>query len=178
MTEKSRIILPGSMATNPTIDQIGQTFEDMHFAKEREVEGIISQRVHVPPDKIELALAFWKPLYLDTTIEGRHLNGVEAHDMGNETKYETPNKVPFIAMCNIMALEALLRMGDDMPTVEHPTNMVFGTQREIEIADFWKRTFAPILLQAEWAWCAALAVMAGDPVATSELLENFKDQLP
>jgi hypothetical protein len=77
-----------------------------------------------------------------------------------------------------MALEALKRMGDAMPTTRDATHLAFAEEREAEICDFWHKSFAPTAFQAEWAWKATLAVMAGEPHSTEEMLGNFKVQLP
>lgn len=140
----------------------------------------IPRKVEVPTAKVELALGFWKPRYFDILVEDRHLNGIEAYNLGDPEK--TPaakvNKVPYIAMCNLMALEAIRMMGEHMPTSEEAVLLAYATEREKEIAKFWKDNFAPTTFQVEWAWKAALAVMSGDPGATSELLDNYKVQLP
>ena len=77
-----------------------------------------------------------------------------------------------------MALEAITMMGNNIPTSAHATLLAYATEREKEVAGFWKDNFAPTEFQVEWAWAAALAVMAGDPSATAELLDNYRDQLP
>ncbi len=181
--EQSRIILPNSpLARREGLIDVGEHLAKLEQDKLDEAldskEGVISQRVVIPLAKIEQALLFWKPIYLSVTIDGRHLNGIEAYNLGDPTKTDQPNQGPCIALCNLMALEAIRMMGDTMPTVEDPQSMVFGTEREQQIADFWKGTFAPTLFQAQWAWAAALAVMAGEPAATAELLETYTEQLP
>ena len=143
-------------------------------------EAILDKREFVPRKKVEEALSFWKPLYFNVTVEDRHLNGIEAYELGDpeKTKGTKCNKAPYIAMCNIMALEALLMMGEQMPTAEEGVLLAYASDREKEIAQFWKESFAPTEFQAEWAWKAALGVMSGNKIAISELLENYKDQLP
>ena len=143
-------------------------------------EAAIAQKIRVDPRKVELALNFWKPRYFDVRIDGRHLNGIEAYHLGDPSK--TPaakvNKVPYIAMCNLMALEALRMMGENIPTSTEAVLLAYATEREKEIADFWKKTFAPTVYQTEWAWKTALAIMAGDPYAHHDVLDNFRVQLP
>lgn len=181
--EQSRIILPNApLARREGLIDVGEHLAKLDQAKEDETneskESIISQRVAVPLAKIDAAVAFWKPIYFSATIDGRHLNGVEAYNLGDPAKSDHPDQGPCIALMNLMALEALRIMGDEWPTVEDPQTMVFGIEREQKIADFWKQTFAPTLFQAQWAWAAALAVMAGAPGATAEILDNYADQLP
>ena len=144
-------------------------------------EGVsaIASKVHIPISKIEQAINFWKPYYFDVVVEGRHLNGIEAYELGDPEK--TPaaqvNQSVYIAMCNLMALEALRMMGDNTPTSTEAVLLAYATDREKEIAGFWKDNFAPTKFQVEWAWKAALAVMAGDPLATKDMIDNYRDQL-
>jgi len=143
-------------------------------------DGVLTKIEYVPRAKVESALAFWKPAYFSIMIEGRHLNGIEAYELGDPeiTKGAKCNKGPYIAMCNIMALEALLMMGEQMPTAEDGLLLAYASDREQEIATFWKETFAPTEFQAAWAWKAVLGVMAGNRFAISEMLENYQDQVP
>jgi len=144
-------------------------------------EGIaaIAQKVTIPTRKIELAISFWKPYFFDVLIEGRHYNGIEAYELGDPDK--TPaaqvNQSVYIAMCNLMALEAMKMMGENMPTSTEAVLLAYATEREKEIAKFWKDNFAPTMFQVEWAWKSALAVMAGDPLATKEMLDDYREQL-
>lgn len=139
----------------------------------------IPQKVRIDTRKVEQALTFWKPYYFDVHVDGRHLNGIEAYELGDPKK--TPaaqvNQSVYIAMCNLMALEAIRMMGENIPTSTEAVLLAYATEREKEIADFWKKSFAPTIFQVEWAWKAALAVMAGDPMATAEILDNYRDQL-
>lgn len=152
-------------------------FDDID--KKRELNSIISQKVQIPMDKVNTAIAFWKPLYFSVVTEGRLLNAAEAYDLGDEKVHGIKaNKVPYIAMCNLMALEAMKIMGDTWPTVEDPDDMLYGTEREREVAKFWKATFAPSAFQTQWAWSGVMSVMAGNPTATQEFLDNYKEQLP
>lgn len=140
----------------------------------------IARRAPVSIKGVEKAIAFWKKVYFANTVEGRLLNGIEAYELGDPKK--TPatmvDKAPYIAMCNLMALEAIRRMGESMPTSEDAVTLAFATEREKEISKFWKENFAPTSFQVEWAWKAALSVMAGEPHSTKEMLEDFKHQLP
>ena len=171
-SQKSQLIVQaGSMAEAA---EILQKFDEQKQAEELRV---IPERVHVPLEKVERAIQFWRPIYFSMTKEGRCLNGVEAFELGDE---KLNNKSIYIAMCNLMALEAIKRMGDDWPSV-HADNvhgLALGTDREKEIADFWHKTFAPTLTQSGWAWAACLAVLRGAPAATAEMLENYREQLP
>jgi transposase len=164
-----------------------ETWEEIQEGKEGDYdESVIAQRVHVPLKLVEEAIKFWKGIYLEATIgegsEARHLNGVEAYKLGTEEGAAElgmrMDKAPYIGMCNLMALEALRRMGDAMPTTREAGHLAFAEEREAEICDFWHKSFAPTAFQAEWAWKAALAVMAGEPHSTEELLGNYKVQLP
>lgn len=148
--------------------------------KSTDGEAALSRREHIPPDKIEEAISFWKPIYFSRTIEGRHLNGIEAYELGDPSKTNggEVERGPYIAMCNLMALEAIRMLGDNMPTAEDPNLFAFATENEREIADFWKKNFAPTKFQAEWAWHAALAVLSGSEIAYDEMLVNYKEQLP
>jgi hypothetical protein len=143
-------------------------------------EAAIARREHVSIRKVEEAISFWKRVYFGTTAEGRLLNGIEAYELGDpkRTPAAKVDKGPYIAMCNLMALEAVKMMGDHMPTSEDAITLAFATDREREIAKFWKDNFAPTEFQVEWAWKGALAVMAGEPTATNEILEEYKSQLP
>ena len=142
--------------------------------------AIIEKRVTVHARKIEQALAFWKPIYFGHSREGRLLNGIEAYELGdpNKTPDSSCDKAPFIAMCNLMALEAMRMMGQQMPTAEKAILLAYASDREKEISAFWKNMFAPTEFQAEWAWKSVLAVLAGNPAAHAEMLENYKNQLP
>lgn len=159
-------------------DEISDVLADIARQKEAEEKRAIASKVRIPPDRIEAAIQFWKPVYFSVTKEGRFLNGVEAYELGDESKAEHPDKGPYVAMCNLMALEAMKMMGDHWPTVVDAQLMAFATDREKEVAEFWKQTFAPTTFQAEWAWKACLSVMAGAPQATKEMLEDFRVQLP
>ena len=143
-------------------------------------EAAIARREYVPLAKVEKAIAFWKSVYFRVTAEGRLLNGIEAYELGDprRTPATQVDKGPYIAMCNLMALEAIRMMGEHMPTSEDAVTLAFASDREKEIAGFWKETFAPTAFQVEWAWKAALAVMAGEPHATKEVLEDYREQLP
>jgi hypothetical protein len=165
---------------NPSLGEAADFLEDLEKKKDSgPEEGIIAQRARIPGERLEAAMSFWKQIYLSYSVEGRLLNGIEAFDLGDEKRHHSQaDKAPYIAMCNLMALEAILRMGDTWPTVEDPAKMAGGTERERDIADFWKKTFGPTLFQARWAWSAAMAVMAGEPSATQELLYQYKSQLP
>jgi hypothetical protein len=140
----------------------------------------IERRVYVQPGKVDAAIRFWKPIYFNRTVEGRLLNGIEAYELGDPAK--TPgvkcDKGPYIAMCNLMALEAIKIMGDEMPTAEKASMLAFATDREKEISAFWKNMFAPTEFQANWAWNAVLAVLVGNPGAQSEILDKYREQLP
>jgi hypothetical protein len=81
-------------------------------------------------------------------------------------------------MSNLMALEAIKIMGEQMPTAEKAALLAFASDREKEIAVFWKDMFAPTEFQAQWAWQAVLAVLVGNPAAQNEILVNYKEQLP
>jgi len=176
-----------SVNTHPTSALSGMNIYEMERAynaieqkrKSMEDEAALTKRVHVSSSKLDTARSFWRPYYFDVLIEGRHLNGIEAYELGDPEK--TPagqiNKSVYIAMCNLMAIEGVRMMGEKMPTSTDAILLAFATKREKEIADFWKKNFAPTEFQVEWAWKAALAVMAGDPVATRELLEDYRDQL-
>jgi len=152
--------------------------QDIQRQRESETKSVIAQRVIVPMDKVERAIQFWKPIYFSATKEGRLLNGIEAYELGDPKITPKPDKGPFIAMCNLMALECLKMMGDHWPTVDDAKLLAFGTEREREVADFWHQQFAPTAFQADWAWKGCMAVLAGEPHSTSELLVSFRDQLP
>jgi hypothetical protein len=161
------------------LDQAYKLFENLDNKKGSGPEGAcIAQHVQVPMDKVERAIEFWKPLYFSVTTEDRGLNGAEAYDLGDPKLHAKPDPVPYIAQCNLMALEGIRMMNAHWPTVANVAEMMFGSEREKEVADFWKKTFAPTLFQAQWAWTGVMAVLAGEPVATTELLERYKDQLP
>ena len=140
----------------------------------------IVQRAEVSLKKIEAPIAFWKPVYFGVTMEGRHLNGIEAYELGDSEKNPGAacNKAPYIAMCNLMALEGIRMMGSRMPTSTEARLLAFATEREQEIAGFWKDQFAPTEFQVEWAWKATLSVLAGEPHSTRELLVDYKEQIP
>lgn len=143
-------------------------------------EAILTQLKQAPRRKVEGAISFWKPVYFSVSVEDRLMNGIEAYELGDpeKTKGTKCNKGPYIAMCNLMALEALLMMGEQMPTAEEGVLLPYASDREKEIAQFWKETFAPTEFQVQWAWKAALGVLSGNKIAIAELLENYKDQLP
>lgn len=179
--ERERIakITAGNLEVNQRdLEESLDEFEWQQKAAEKPQHGVLFCRVHVDQAKVDKAIAFWKPLYFNLTKEGRHLNGIEAYALGDEKVTARSDKAPYIAMCNLMALEALRRMGDHNPTQEDPTLLAHGTERERDIADFWKKTFAPTECQVRWAWQGAMAVMAGEPNATDEILEHYQDQLP
>ena len=164
--------------TNPNIIDVGQALVSIDDKKGYvPFDSSIAQRVAVPMDRVEQAITFWKPLYVNVKSEGRLLNGIEAFELGKDDRVH-PEKTPYIAMCNLMALEALKIMGDAWPTVESPESLMHGGEREKLVADYWKKTFAPTIHQASWAWSAVMAVMAGNPPATSEILYKFREQLP
>lgn len=148
----------------------------------RSEEGhkVIEKRVSVQTRLVDSAISFWKPVYFNHSKEGRLLNGIEAYELGDEklTPGVACDKGPYIAMCNLMALEAIKMMGNQMPTAEKGILLGYASDREKDVAQFWKEMFAPTEFQAEWAWQAVLAVLAGNPAATHELLENFRSQLP
>lgn len=177
-TPDGEVSIKPSGMKKPDMGELIGMVESMMAKREQEKKPVIESRYIVPTEKIDLAITFWKPRYFDYMVDGRHLNGIEAFDLGNEKKNPKPNKVPFIAMCNLMALEALKIMGDESPTEEHADLLALGSGKERVVAAFWKEMFAPTMFQAEWAWSAALAVMAGSPVAMSELLDNYIEQLP
>src|SRR5574338_642279 len=111
--------------TPPSLLDVGEAIVNIEDKKgDVPWDSVIDKRVHVPSDKVEQALAFWKPLYFGITTEKRLLNGIEAYELGNEKTTNKPNKVPYIAMCNLMALEAIKLMGDTYPTVEAPEEMM------------------------------------------------------
>ncbi len=164
-----------------------EAWEEIQEGKEAEYDdGAIAQRVHISGKLIETAILFWKNVYLEVTIEkdgvNRHLNGAEVYKLGAEDGAKElgmkQNRAPYIAMCNLMALEAIRMMGDQMPTTPEAGHLAFASEREQEICDFWHQTFAPTAFQAEWAWKAAISVMAGEPHSTEEMLGNYKVQLP
>lgn len=175
---ESRVSEPGLSKDPQDLARVWMAIEQKRASMEG--EAAIAQLVNVPRKKIEIAVAFWKPLYFDVLIDGRHLNGIEAYELGDPSK--TPeakvNKSIYIAMCNLMALEGILMMGSNMPTSTEAVLLAFATKREKEVAAFWKKNFAPTEFQVEWAWKACLAVLAGDPSATAELLDNYRLQLP
>ncbi len=159
---------------------VGEAIVDIDNRKgEVPIESIINQRVSISSAAVDNAIVFWKPLYFTVTSEGRHLNGIEAYELGDDKLRVHPDKTPYIAMSNLMVLEALKLMGDTYPTVEAPEEMMYGTEREKLICQFWKDTFAPTAFQANWAWAAVLAVLSGNPEsATREILYNYREQLP
>jgi hypothetical protein len=169
---------PSTTGVNPSSMQ--RLYEIVQQSlKSYDGEAAISRLNTVQGKKIDLALSFWKQIYFQYSIEKRLLNGIEAYEMGDDKNPDAKcDKAPYIAMCNLMVLEALKMMGDQMPTTEKATLLPFSSEREKEISSFWKETFAPTEFQAEWAWKAVLAILAGDPVASSEVLENFREQLP
>lgn len=135
-------------------------------------------RIQLSEESIERAVRFWKPVYHSVKKNGRCLNGIEAYELGDPKKTSKPDKAPYIAMCNIMALEALRRMGSQNPTTTIVKNLQNASEREREIADYWKKNFHPTVFQAEWAWRAVISVMVGEPYATRDLLERYQEQLP
>lgn len=155
---------------------------EMMEQRNRSKEGtpVLDKRSPIKIRKVEEAISFWKPIYFNESVDGRLMNGIEAYQLGDEKKTpgERCNKAPYIAMCNLMALEAIRMMGEQMPTAENATLLAYASEREKEISLFWKETFAPTEFQAQWAWQATLAVLSGDPSASSEILENYKLQLP
>ena len=149
--------------------------EDVQF-----MELLRHKKAKVPLDKIESLIIFWKDRYFRFTIEGRHLNGMEAEELANPKYHEDPrnaNNVPYIAMCNLMMLEAVRMMGDQNPTTTNVHKLPYASDREKAISDFWKKTFQPLAFQAEWAWSSALALMVGNPQAWSDLIDNYQEQL-
>ena len=150
--------------------------------RSRSNKGIaaIERRVYVQSEKVDAAIRFWKPVYFNHTVEGRMLNGIEAYELGDPSKTSGTkcDKGPYIAMCNLMALEAIKIMGEQMPTAEKATMLAFASDREKEISAMWKNAFAPTEFQANWAWAAVLAVLVGNPGAHSELLDKYREQLP
>jgi hypothetical protein len=143
-------------------------------------EAILTNRASVNRQKVDSALSFWKPVYFGVSVEDRLMNGIEAYELGDpeKTKGIKCNKGPYIAMCNIMALEAILMMGEQMPTAEEGVLLAYASDREKDVCKFWKEVFAPTEFQVQWAWKAALGVMSGNKIAISELLEVYQDQLP
>lgn len=170
----------GSLALNKLdLEQAYRLFDSLDSKRgTHPEESCIAQHVAVPMDKVDSAINFWKPLYFNVTTEGRLLSGIETYELGDPKHRVHPDKAPYIAQCNLMALEAIKMMGDHWPTVEDPQDFVFGSEREKEVAKFWKDTFAPTLFQTQWAWTGVMAVLAGEPMATRELLYDYKDQLP
>jgi len=178
----------GQVGRSKVTDKHGINYEDMERLYEvilqrvRSNKGMaaIHRRVYVEPEKVDRAIAFWKKFYFENLVEGRFMNGIEAYELGDPKK--TPgvkcDKAPYIAMCNLMALEAIKMMGDQMPTAEEAHLLAFASDREKEIAVFWKQMFAPTEFQAQWAWKAVLAVLVGNPGAKSEILDNYQEQLP
>lgn len=143
-------------------------------------EAVLSRLKHVPRRKVEEAVSFWKPVYFSVSTEDRLINGIEAYELGDpeKTKGVKCSKGPYIAMCNLMALEGILMMGEQMPTAEKGVMLCYASDREKEIAVFWKDTFAPTEFQVDWAWSGVLGVLSGNKIAISEILENYKDQIP
>jgi hypothetical protein len=161
-----------------TPDDVAKILENIQRQKDSETRKVIAQRVPTPWDKVDRAIQFWKKVYFSEQKDGRCLNGIEAYELGDPKITAKPNKAPFIAQCNLMALEALKIMGDHWPTTEDAALLAFATDQEREVADFWHVQFAPLAFQAEWAWKACLAVMAGEPLSTKDLLDSYQDQLP
>lgn len=178
LAERAEKIKPQHRVNVQTPADIVDILENIHKQKDAELRRVIVQRVHIPASKLERPIEFWKNIYISTKKEGRFLNGIEAYELGDPKITPDPNKGPYIAMCNLMALEAIRMMGDDWPTIEDAKYLALGTDREVEIASFWHDVFAPTGFQSEWAWKAAMAVMAGEPFSTKELLVNYQDQLP
>lgn len=178
----------GQVGRSQITDKKGINYEDMERLYEVILQrvrsnrkmGAIHRRVHIEMGKVDSAIAFWKNIYFAHTVEGRFMNGIEAYELGDPKK--TPgvkcDKAPYIAMCNLMALEAIRMMSDEMPTAEEAHLLAFASDKEKEIAVFWKQVFAPTEFQAQWAWKAVLAVLVGNPAAKAEILDNYRDQLP
>jgi hypothetical protein len=166
--------------SQPSFAQAADYLEELERKRGSGPDGsCISQRVRLEGRKIDEAVSFWKPIYLSYTVEGRLLNGIEAYDLGDDKLQNgKADKAPYIAMCNLMALEAIRMMGDNWPTIEDAEQLSAGTDKERDVADFWKKTFSPTMFQVKWAWAAAMAVLAGNPGAIRELLYQYKDQLP
>jgi len=163
------------------IEEMARLYEAVQQAQHSmKGDPALSDRVRVSLDKVEEAITFWKPVYFNRMVDGRQMNGIEAFELGDPEK--TPgtkcDKGPYIAMCNLMALEAIKMMGDQMPTAHKGIMLAYASDREKEIAKFWKDTFAPTEFQSEWAWTACLGVLSGSKVATIELLDRYRDQLP
>lgn len=167
------------VSSQPSVDPMDLIRAIEQKQKTMKGEAAIARRENVPTRKIDKAVAFWKEIYFEATVDGRHLNGIEAYELGDPKKMPAAqvNKSIYISMCNLMALEAIRMMGELMPTSEDAVTLAFATEREMEISKFWKDNFAPTEFQVEWAWKAALAVMAGEPHSTQEMLEDFRHQL-
>lgn len=176
---ESRIVSPDRPSMD--VSEMARLFEAVVQRKDSiKGEAALSERVHVPVSKVNDAISFWKPVYFDRTIEGRQINGIEAYEMGDPEKTDGTacDQGPYIAMCNLMALEAIKMMGDQMPTAHKGVMLPYASEREQEIAKFWKETFAPTEFQCDWAWTACLGVLSGSQVATLEILDKYRDQLP
>ena len=173
---KGKPIVPGAPPTfvNQAMALDGdRTPEDVEY-----LDMLQRSRVKLDMAKIDSAVTFWKPHYLEYTTDGRHLNGIEAYLLGDPKNNEVPNPIPYIAMCNLMALEGMRRMNEQTPTTCNVHKLPFGSPREKELADFWKKSFAPTKFQSEWAWSGVLSVMIGEPNATHDLIEQPFLQLP
>lgn len=168
--------------SQPSMAEAADYLEELERKRDSGPDGsCIGQRIRLPGDKIDAAVSFWKPIYLSYTVDKRLLNGIEAYDLGDDKLQGGKGKGdpgPYIAMCNLMALEAIRMMGDSWPTIEDAEQLSAGTEKEREIADFWKKTFSPTVFQVKWAWTSAMSVMAGNPAAIKELLYQYRDQLP
>lgn len=161
------------------VKQALQHDQEMSSEDEAFIDWVRANRKPVDMGKVETAIAFWKNVYFSVLVdEKRLLNGIEAYELGDPAKHEKPNPAPYIAMCNLMALEGLRKLGQENPSTTNPHRMLFGSDREQEIAGFWKNSFAPTLFQCEWAWSAILGLIGGNPVAIREMLTNYKEQLP
>jgi hypothetical protein len=144
------------------------------------LELLRTRRVRVPMGKIDQLISFWKDKYFRFTIEGRHMNGLEVEQLANPKTFEDPreaNYVPYVAMCNLMLLEALRLLGEDNPSTTNCHKLAFGSEKEMAIADLWKKNFQPLAFQAEWAWAGALAILVGEPQSWSDIIDNYHEQL-
>jgi hypothetical protein len=130
---------PGADRLPPDIEKMAEIFAAVIQAQNSKAgKAVLAQKVSVPMRKVESALSFWKPIYFNAAVEGRHLNGIEAYELGDPKK--TPgvkcDKGPYIAMCNLMALEAIMMMGENMPTSAQATLLAYATDREKEIDNY------------------------------------------
>jgi hypothetical protein len=178
LAERREKLRPQHKIDPQTPDDIVRILENIQREKDSETKKIIAQRVPLDLARIERAIEFWKNVYFSEKKDGRFLNGIEAYELGDRKITPVPNQAVFIAMSNLMALEALKMMGNHWPTTPDAQMLAFATEQEKEVADFWHKQFAPLAFQAEWAWKACLSVMAGEPHSTNDLLVQFRDQLP